>query len=130
LRSHATGGDGKIVVYGYEPGAVSESGHPYKEGPQSTPLSSFAHEAGHNFAHSPLGWTDLTPPAGSAYHAAQQKEQPVTEYARNSSAEDFAEAAMMYTTYSKTLESRFPLKYKAFHDLMEAHGGGVAAPRA
>jgi hypothetical protein len=72
----------------------------------------------------------LDPPAGSAYHAAQQKEQPVSDYARNSPSEDFAEAAMMYTVMPKTLESKFPLKYKAFHDLMEAHGGGVAAPRA
>jgi hypothetical protein len=130
FRSNATGGDGTTVVYGHEPGAISESRTPLPEGPQPARLTTFAHEAGHNFAKNPLGWAGLTPPAGSAYHAAQQKEQPVTEYARNSPSEDFAEAAMMYTVIPRTFKEKFPLKHQAFHDLMEAHGGGVVAPRA
>jgi hypothetical protein len=114
-------------VYGIEPGGRSRKGDLLQEGPRSLSVESFAHEAGHNFATKAFGQVD--PPAGSAYHAAQQKELPVSEYARNSPAEDFAEAAMMYTVMPRTLESKFPLKHKAFHDLMEYHGGGVAAPR-
>jgi hypothetical protein len=121
FRSNATGGDGKTVVYGMELGSP-------KPGPYSIDVSSFAHEAGHNFATKTFG--DLTPTVGSAYHAAQQKESPVTDYAKNAPSEDFAEAAMMYTVMPKTLQSKSPLKHKAFHDLMEQHGGGVAAPRA
>jgi hypothetical protein len=127
FRSNATGGDGKTVVYGAEPGAVWGA-NPLHEGPHSIGVDSFAHEAGHNFATKAFG--QLDPTVGSAYHTAQQKEPPVTDYGKNSSSEDFAEAAKMYTTRHDSMRVKFPLKYRAFHDLMEQHGGGVAAPRA
>jgi hypothetical protein len=89
---------------------------------------SFVHEATHNFAKEPLRWSGLTPPPGSASYAAQQKEPPVTEYGSNAPVEDFAETGMLYATNRGALKGTFPLKYKAFHDLMEQHGGGTMAP--
>ncbi|MFC6591684.1 minor capsid protein [Deinococcus lacus] len=80
--SAATGGDGNIVIYNGK----------------SIDSHILAHEAGHNLAYSLFGNTK--PPLTSEYGriVAEGKEDAPSEYAKNSIAEDFAEAVRLYVS--------------------------------
>lgn len=102
FESNATGGDGRIVVYG---GA-------------SIGADVFAHESGHNLAAQTWGAT--RPNKDSEYGRAQASEPPVSEYGSKSEAEDFAEAVMMYNSLAgrDTLKTKFPKKFTAIQNLL------------
>lgn len=100
FTSKATGGDGRIVFY---------------SGRQADP-ETFAHESGHNLATKTFG--TVTPTASSAYGKAQKAEGPVSSYAKNSKAEDFAEAARLYATDAPKLQASSPQKYAAIKELI------------
>jgi hypothetical protein len=99
--SGATGGDGATCVY---------------DG-KSIGVKTVAHEGGHNLATHL--WGDTEPDKDSEYGEAQLYEQPVTEYGKNSKAEDFAEACMMYSLKDRRaeLKRQFPRKYKALEKI-------------
>lgn len=100
--SAATGGDGNVVVYG---------------GGQMS-IGIYSHESGHNLATTL--WGSVYPSADSNYSRAQSKEGPVSAYAKNSHAEDFAEACMMYVQKPEELEKYWPMKYAALQEIFGA----------
>jgi hypothetical protein len=103
-ESAATGGDGTTVVYSAAPAGADI----------------LTHEGGHNLAKQV--WGKTTPASGSEYAKAYVAEKPVTAYAENSAAEDFAEAVRMYAESDllrNTLKARFPKKYQAVHNLLK-----------
>lgn len=107
FKSHATGGDNGICVYRS----------------QDLGFASWLHEAGHNAAV--IIWGRTGPPElVSSYgrtlklDAEMRVTNAVSSYGRNSPAEDFAEAVMMYVTESRTLESRHPEKHKVLVGLL------------
>lgn len=107
FKSHATGGDGTVVVYNGEP----------------TDRDNFAHESGHNLATKV--WGNTTPPVWkepSAYAQAQKAEKPVTDYGKSSPSEDFAEAVRLYSSPvgHGRLQRGFPKKYAALKELLGA----------
>lgn len=104
FKSAATGGDGHVVAYNTEK-------HPVSYG-------TFTHEFGHNLAF--REWGQTSPPAHTDYGKAQKLESAVSAYGAKSPAEDFAEAARMYSNVRtrKTLKYDFPRKYAAVHALL------------
>lgn len=103
--SAATGGDGNIVVYNGKGMSVN----------------TFLHESGHNLAFK--AWGTTTPPKESSYAKAQAAEKPVSDYGRNSRAEDFAEACMLYG-HNKTrakFEQDFPMKAAALREILDKY---------
>ncbi len=106
-ESKATGGSGEIVVYG---GNLLGVG-------------SLTHEMGHNLAEKLYGVTD---PYGD-YRAVIKAgtESPVSAYAKNSSAEDFAESARVYSLDRAEFEKSHPERYKVIHRIMmdKSYGG-------
>lgn len=114
FRSHATGGDGRIVVYnGW-----------------STSIDSFNHESGHNLATSL--WGDTRPSPSSEYGIAQASEPPVTHYGAKSPAEDFADACKLYgdPETREDFKTNFPMKYAALSNLFgpQTTPAGTAGP--
>jgi hypothetical protein len=105
FKAHATGGDGRIVVYNSN----------------GMSRSVFAHEAGHNIATKE--WRSTTPPEDSAYGKAQKVEKPVSEYGSKHAAEDFAEAVSLYADPlgRRRLKAAFPQKHDALVAILEKH---------
>ncbi len=107
FQSVATGGKGTIVVY------------------HDTTMTQgvFTHEAGHNLAWAE--WGSPHPPPYSFYGGAQKHEPPVTNYAKNAPAEDFAEACRLYcdtkTGGRNSLKTLYPRKYYELEKLFEKH---------
>jgi hypothetical protein len=104
--SNATGGDGNVMVY--------------RQG--SLMLRTISHEAGHNLATRLYG---TTKPAKDYQKAIDTGESPVSEYARNSPSEDFAEACRVYVMESWVLKKNHPERYAVIHKLMtdSTYGG-------
>jgi hypothetical protein len=100
-ESAATGGDGNIVVY---KGASIETGL-------------FAHEAGHNLAKSVYGST--SPPADSAYGRAYRASGAVSDYAKNSISEDFAESVRLHVESPDSFSEAAPIRSKIVRDILE-----------
>lgn len=100
-HSLATGGDGNIVVY---------------RGKQLD-LASYAHESGHNLAAKLYG--DTEPSVGSKYRTAMRGEQPVSEYAKNSPSEDFAESASQYVVNGSYMKMVAPQRYAVIDKIMK-----------
>lgn len=103
LISQATGSDGQIVVY--------------RDNPILAPMLS--HEMGHNVASGVYGTTD--PPISSRFMEAVRSGEPaVSEYAKNSPTEDFAETIKLYFMDRDELRSKYPRRYQAIEALF--HG--------
>ncbi len=106
-RSHATGGDGNVVSYGN--GQVE--------------FGTLTHESGHNLAKTLYGVTD---PYGD-YRAMLKKttEPPVSDYAKNSPSEDFAESCRMYCSDRDTMKKDHPERYAIIDRIMTdpSYGG-------
>jgi hypothetical protein len=103
-RSHATGGDGSIAVYNN--GSLS--------------LGNFTHEAGHNLATKIYGSADPTTRAQAEFvKAIASNELPVSEYAKNSPAEDFAEASRLYVEDPAIMKRDFPMRYAVIERIMK-----------
>jgi hypothetical protein len=107
FRSLATGGRGEIVVYDDPIG-----------------VKSLSHEMGHNLAWGRYGTT--TPPQGTDYSraTADPYEPPVSKYAGNSIAEDFAEAIAEYVRNPTGLQQIAPLRYNVIKRLLEDENYG------
>jgi hypothetical protein len=104
--SGATGGDGRVVAYG---GGTANGGM-------------LVHEMGHNLADAVFRSTAPTP--GSDYDRAMRSaEQPSSEYAKNSPAEDFAEAVKEYWQQPDVMKTFRPLRFKAVDELVRRPGG-------
>lgn len=102
FKSRATGGFGKVTMYNGE----------------SLSVPTLAHEMGHNLSQGVYGAFD--PPIESAYRKAMASgEPPVSEYAKNSPAEDFAEAARLYVLEPAGLARIAPKRYAALKDLID-----------
>jgi hypothetical protein len=107
FTSSGTGGDGDIVFYGSK---LSRKG-----------AGVLSHEMGHNFAFDVYGHTH--PPPGSRYHAAvQTDEPPVSNYAKNSVSEDFAEAVEMFVIQNDKMREVAPRRYQILADLFSKTG--------
>ena len=109
FKSTSTGGDGDITAY---------NNH-------QVSLGSFAHEAGHNLAGELWHRDSRDPAEDSDYGKAQKAEGPVSEYARHSPCEDFAEACRLYTIWkndegeeARDFPSKFPKKFAAIRRLL------------
>jgi hypothetical protein len=104
--AHATGGQGEIVVY--------RNGY--------LDLGAFAHESGHN-----LAWELYSSaiPSKNYGRAIGTTEPPVSEYAKNSPAEDFAEAVKLYTVNPDKMKKQFPVRFGVIDKIMtdENYGG-------
>jgi hypothetical protein len=104
--SLATGGDGNIVVY---------------RG-RSLDTSDAAHEMGHNLAFSVYG--DAKPIIGTDFYnlasgwATGLTEGPMSQYAKNSYAEDFAESVKYYVVDRGRMKIDFPERFKVIDRLM------------
>ena len=108
FRSLATGGNGEVVVYDDPIGS-----------------GSLSHEMGHNLAWARYGTT--RPPQGTDYSkaTADPTEPPVSRYAGNSIAEDFAEAVEQYVVNPTRLQRIAPQRYSIIKRLLEdANYGG------
>jgi hypothetical protein len=105
--SAATGGDGRIVVYEFA----------------TLPVRRFAHESGHNLAAKIYG--DPNPRGNYLDLVLRRTEPPVSKYAMNSPAEDFAEACRLYVEDIDELRTKFPERYSIIHKLMmdPSYGG-------
>ena len=99
FRSAATGGMGEIVVYNGDPMTIGV----------------YAHEAGHLYAESVFG---TTTPTGAYMDAVRSAEPPVSDYAKNSPSEDFAESVKIYAVDRVTLRENHPLRYAALKSLL------------
>lgn len=99
-NSLATGGDSDIVVY--HDGVLD--------------LASYAHEMGHNLAASLYGTT--APRASSLYSAAMIGEEPVSEYAKNSASEDFAESISQYVMNGSYMKLVAPQRYAVIDQII------------
>lgn len=85
---------------------------------ESLSVPTLAHEMGHNLSQGVYGAFD--PPIESAYRKAMASgEPPVSEYAKNSPAEDFAEAARLYVLEPAGLARIAPKRYAALKDLID-----------
>lgn len=117
FKSLATGGNGGVCVYNNSPIKVG----------------SLNHELGHNLASKK--WGVSSPPPTSSYGLAQKAEGAVSNYAKCSPAEDFAEACRMYANQVGTLDAapieglvmktpheilahQFPKKFDAIADML------------
>ena len=99
----ATGGDGNIVVYGKN----------------NLTLDLYAHEMGHNLAARVYG--SIHPDQQSRYTAALQSgEVPVSEYARNSPSEDFAESVKSYVLDRANFAANHPQRYAVIDQIMRS----------
>ena len=100
----ATGGDGQIVFY--------KNRFFY--------TGAFAHESGHNLAMALFGHTDPTRGHANDYEKLVMRgsEPPVSEYATNSPAEDFAEACRFYVEHQNKMRVEFPERFAVIHKLM------------
>jgi hypothetical protein len=105
-KSLATGGDEEIVVYGDD----------------TITLGSLAHEMGHNLAEVIYG---STTPIRDYALAIGTTEPPVSEYAKNSDSEDFAESLKSYVTERAKMKADFPVRYRIIHKIMTdlSYGG-------
>jgi hypothetical protein len=99
--SLATGGDGNIVVYNNK--RITQS--------------DYAHESGHNLATKLYG--DTEPAAGSKYRTAMRGEPPVSEYAKNSPSEDFAESVSQYVVNGSYMKQVAPQRYAAIDKIIK-----------
>jgi hypothetical protein len=120
--SAATGGDGRIVVYGGE-----------AMGP-----STFAHEAGHNLATKEWGIPSPSPVSkfGRLQEVGNVEEvdasgnrslrarvvNAVSDYGRNNRAEDFAEACKLFVTSPQKLKQEHPEKYAVILEMLQGTG--------
>ena len=105
--SGATGGDGQIVSY---------NGLPVYPG-------TFSHESGHNLSTRLYGTTQ---PRGDYLHKAiMSKEPPVSTYAANAPAEDFAEACKAYWEDRDRMARDFPIRFGIIDRIMKdkTYGG-------
>jgi hypothetical protein len=100
FQSAATGGDGRVTVY---------NGEPITRG-------LLAHEMGHNLATAKYGRAE---PGGDYRAAMSGPEPPVSDYARNSPAEDFAEAMREYASGPTTMKMTHPRRYAVIDRLMK-----------
>ncbi len=106
-RSNATGGEGTTMVY--------------KEG--SMRLRTFTHESGHSLADKLYG--SSFPGGDYAKIVAENVEPPVSEYAKNSSSEDFAESCRAYVGDKAYFQKKCPKRYEIIHRIMtESSYGG------
>lgn len=85
--SAATGGDGKVVVYGG----------------RTLSHSSMAHEMGHNLAKGRYGTTQTA--EGSDFWSLAQSSTAPTAYGTNSISEDFAESVKLYVQHENGIAS-------------------------
>lgn len=77
-----------------------------------------AHEAAHMWAEDI--WAQIAPPADSDYRAAiNSEEPPVSEYAKKSPGEDFAEAVRWYVTDPALTKNIAPLRYEIIKRMLE-----------
>ena len=103
-ESAHTGGDGNVVCY---------------QG-LSVRLGSFAHESGHNLAKHVYGDTSPHMRPTSDFNAAiASGEKPVSDYGKNSSAEDFAEASRLYVEMPLTMKVLAPKRFAVIDRLMK-----------
>jgi hypothetical protein len=105
--SGATGGDGRIVVYR---GAGLYG-------------STESHESGHNLAAHL--WGSTHPPESSEYgRVIDSDEPPVSDYARNSRSEDFAEAVRLYVMERDYLARIAPRRHAVLGAMLGPPGNG------
>ena len=101
FESAATGGDGGITIYNG----------------RAASMYVLAHESGHNLAKKL--WGDTFPPPDSDFAVAAAGESKVSEYARSSTAEGFAEAVRVYVESPAVLEKHHPRKFAALKAILE-----------
>jgi hypothetical protein len=94
MISHATGGDQKVVVYNRN----------------NLGLAQYLHESGHNLAHEIYGGQP-TPHSDYGQIIARGTEPPVSDYARKSPGEDFAEAVRLYGLDPERMRKEFPERF-------------------
>jgi hypothetical protein len=97
--SAATGGNGQIVVYN----------------DRWMSLNTFSHEAGHNLATGIYGTT--SPPRSSKYYKRTANVREVSDYAKNSLAESFAEDVSKYFEVP-AMKDKHPERYKVMDEII------------